>query len=186
MGRKGAARVTGKQIMVMATSAGERGSAEGGMAALIKSLLKKVLHGDSDTRENAAGMLASLALQNHFEHTATLFAAGVVGPLVRLLITGSSKAQGHAASALHAVAHGNVEHQSAIVEAGAVVPLVKLLKTGASKVQEEVRASNRYSSSTRARHRFLRAYSELLTMLCLCAPHPVAILPRNFGRQVCT
>jgi hypothetical protein len=120
MGRKGTARVTGKQIMVMATSTGERGSAEGGMAALIKSLIKKILHGDSDTRENAAGMLASLAIQNHFEHTGTLFANGAVGPLVRLLITGSSKAQGHAASALHAIAHNKLEHQQAIVEAGSV------------------------------------------------------------------
>jgi tetrahydromethanopterin S-methyltransferase subunit A len=166
MGRKGTARVTGKQIMVMATSTGERGSAEGGMAALIKSLIKKILHGDSDTRENAAGMLASLAIQNHFEHTGTLFANGAVGPLVRLLITGSSKAQGHASTALHAIAHNQLDHQQAIVEAGAVVPLVKLLKTGASKVQEEVRAA------------LLSSHDTSLAVFYAHAGHPTHPCPR--------
>lgn len=169
MGRKGSARVTGKQIMVMATSTGERGSAEGGMAALIKSLMKKILHGDSDTKENAAGMLASLASQNHFEHTGALFEAGAIGPLVRLLITGSSKAQGHAAAALGAIAHGKLEHQQSIVEAGAVVPLVKLLKTGASKVQEEVRADNQLSvalSQMRLPH--ANHYVHFFAIGCLC------------------
>lgn len=110
------------------------------MLALIKSLIKKVIEGDSETKENAAGMLSSLALQNHYEHTETLFNAGVTGPLVRLLGTGTSKAQGHASSALHAIAHGKPDHQKTIVASGAVLHLVKLLKFGASKVQEEVRA----------------------------------------------
>lgn len=117
-------------------------SGDDGMSALLKSLVKRALEGDHETRETAAAMLSSLACQNHFQHSDAVFRAGALRPLVQLLMTGSAKAQGHAAAALHALAHEKPRHQVAIVDSGAVVPLVRLLKVGSAKVQEEVRRTN--------------------------------------------
>ena len=124
----------------------DRNDKGAGMAALIKQLVKRASDGDYDTKETSAAMLCSLGLQNHFEHSDALFDAGTVPPLVRILATGSAKAQGHAASALFAIAHGKPEHQTAIVQAGAVPMLVKLIKTGSAKVQEEVRVWRAHAS----------------------------------------
>lgn len=129
----GGGRITAKTVMAMAMQGGER---EGGLGVMIKQLVKKLKDGDSETKEAAAGMLSSLAVQNHYEHTDALYASGAVLPLVQILSGGTSNAQGHAAAALHAIAHNKPQHQRAIVEAGAISPLVRLIRGGASKVQE--------------------------------------------------
>lgn len=125
--RKGGGRVTAQLV-----------ANNGGIASLIAQLVKDANEGDQETKETAAGMLSSLASQNHGEHLDALFVAGAIPPLVRILTIGSAKAMGSAAAALHALANGKPKHQAAIISCGAVVPLVKLLKTGSAKVQEEV------------------------------------------------
>lgn len=129
MGRKGATRVTAKDIAKLG---------EGGLPALIKELVKTASSGDQESTEMAAGKLHSLVTQNHHEHCDAVFAAGAVPALVHVIDKGTVDGQSHAAGALHALAHGKPDHQAAIVAAGGVVPLVKLLKTGSAKVQEEV------------------------------------------------
>jgi hypothetical protein len=91
MGRKGATTVTAQDIK----------KAGGTVQLLIKSLVSKAKNGDDETKQVAAGMLASLAKQNHSEHTELLFSSGAVKPLVAILVAGSAKAQCFAAGALH-------------------------------------------------------------------------------------
>ena len=106
----------------------------------MKMLVKTALTGDIEAREVACASLRSLATQNHGEHCAALFGAGAVKALIKNLSDSSSKGQGYAAGALHAIAAGKEEHQRALVSGGGVVPLVQLLRTGSPKVQEEVRS----------------------------------------------
>ena len=127
MVRRGGGRITAQDI----TRAGE-----GGIPTLVATLVKQARDGDSEAKESSAAALCSLSTQNHFEHTELVFEGGAVGPLVQILVSGTSKAQASAAGALHALGHQKPEIQAAIVEAGAVVPLVKLLKSGGSKAQE--------------------------------------------------
>ena len=88
--------------------------------------------------------LRSIATQDHYEHADAVFKAGAVKPLVELLRTGTSDAQGDAAGALAAIASKAAsppappeKHQIAIVNAGGVEPLVALLRTGSAGVQQE-------------------------------------------------
>lgn len=154
MGRRAATRITGKDMKVVAARLGisEKGDGGEGMTTLIKSLVKKADGGDSATKETAVAMLSSLSSQNHFEYSDAIFQAGALGPLVKVLASGSAVAQGSAAAALHALARGKATHQAALVEAGGIVPLVRLLKMGSAKVQEEVRLRALIPTSRRATH----------------------------------
>ena len=126
MGKKGATRITAQDIKKM-----------GDVGILIKESVKSSTTGDAEAKERAAAVLASLAQQNHNEHTDALVAHGALSPLVQILTIGSAKAQGSAATALHAILRERPAHQQLFVEAGGVPPLVRLLKTGSAKVQEE-------------------------------------------------
>ena len=144
MGRRAATRITGKELRVVASGLGVNEKDSGhGMLVLIKSFVKKADQGNDETKEAAVAMLSSLATQNHYQHSDALYQAGALRPLVKILNSGSATAQGFAAAAVHAIAHGKPAHQASIVSAGAVVPLVRLLKTGSCKVQEEVRCTPR-------------------------------------------
>ena len=134
MGRNGSTRVTTKQVMVFANRAG--GDKAEGMQEFIKSLVKKMTVGVREDQEQAVGMMASLASQNHNEHTTAMFKADAIAPLVQLLSTGSAKSQAAASLALQAMMLDKPTHQKAMAKAGIVRPLVKLLKTGSAKVQE--------------------------------------------------
>jgi hypothetical protein len=124
----------------------------GGIQSLIEQLVAQASGREQEAREAAAGMLSSLASQNHGEHLGALYNAGAVPPLVRILKDGTAKAQECASKALHALVQGKPEHQAAMVECGAVAPLVMLLRAGSAKVQEEVRVQAlRPSSQTHHR-----------------------------------
>jgi len=127
MVRKGNTRITAQDI-----------AKAGDVPTLIKDLVKKLSDPNSSIVEGGAAMLKSLAEQGHREHADALVTCGAVGPLVRVLSSGSTDAQTSACSALSEIAQHKVSHQAAIVEAGALLPLVKLLKTGSSKAQEQV------------------------------------------------
>ena len=127
MVRKGNTRITAQDI-----------AKAGDVPTLIKDLVKKLSDPNSSIVEGGAAMLKSLAEQGHREHADALVTCGAVGPLVRVLSSGSTDAQTSACSALSEIALHKVSHQAAIVEAGALLPLVKLLKTGSSKAQEQV------------------------------------------------
>ena len=111
--------------------------AEGGLAGMIKGIVRAVKGGDDASKEAAAAQLRSLAQQDHGAHQVELFEAGVVTPLVMLLSHGTASAQASASAALASVMSGKAKHQKAFVEAGGVVPLCSLLKMGSPKVQEE-------------------------------------------------
>ena len=66
------------------------------LPTLIASLVKKASYGDAGVKESAAESLRSLAIQDHGEQ---LFGAGAIGPLVKILASGSAKAQSSAAGA---------------------------------------------------------------------------------------
>ena len=116
-------------------------STQGGLPALIQSLIKRADGGDAETREAACAQLRSLAAQDHREHCVALYNYGAVRVLVKNLDSGTAVAQAAAASALHSIAFDKLEHQKALVAAGGIGPLVRLLKTGSAKVQEEVRTA---------------------------------------------
>lgn len=127
MGRGRATRVTAQDLAKCEN-----------IPALIKVHVKNLTEGDTETKEASAGLLRSLGQQNHGEYADAIFHAGAVGPMIKLLTTGSAKAQASAAGALHAIASGKESHQHAVVSQGGVGPLVKLVKGGSPKVQEEV------------------------------------------------
>ena len=119
MGKKGTTRVTAQDIAKFG---------DGGIEALMKSLVKDATTGGQEVMEMAAGKLHSLADQNHHEHAAALFTHGAIPALVRVLDKGTADGQSHAAGALFAIATGKPDHQAKLVEAGGVKPLVSLLK----------------------------------------------------------
>ena len=107
------------------------------LPVLIGKLVKRLMEGDHEIKENSAFALLHILQMDHGKHAAELFRARAVKPLVLLLATGSANAQTHAAAALAGIAANELEHQQAIVAAGGVKPLVGLLKTGSAKVQED-------------------------------------------------
>ena len=88
MVRRGAGRITAQDITRM--------GGEGGVPTVVAMLVKTATTGDQETKESAAVALCSLAGQNHFEHCQVVYEAGAVVPLVSILATGTSKAQGAA------------------------------------------------------------------------------------------
>ena len=129
--RKTAKRITRKDIK----TAGDQ------LPALIKTLVKRCIEGDAESRTQAASGLAQVAQMDHGSHATTLFKNGAVKPLVALLAGGDAVAQSHAAAALAGIAINKADHQRAIVEKGGVEPLVALLKTGSANVQGEAAAA---------------------------------------------
>ena len=111
--------------------------------AFIKEIVKRIVTGDHEARENSAVALKHMALQNHGEHAVELFRCGAIPALVSVVKDGSANAQTAASAALAAIANGKPDHQDAVVKAGGVIPLVALLKTGSCMVQEQVWGSPR-------------------------------------------
>ena len=70
----------------------------------VAQLVKRMNEGNAEVKERCAMGLRNVGTQNHGEHAETLFKAGAVKPLVELLRTGTSDAQGDAAGALAAIA----------------------------------------------------------------------------------
>ena len=112
------------------------GGAEG-IAALIKKLVRHIKEGDAEVKESAASALKEISSMDHGAHAQALYKAKAIKPLVGLLSTGISNAQGNAAHALAGITAHMPEHQEEVFNAGGLPPLVALLKTGSAKVQEE-------------------------------------------------
>ena len=112
------------------------GGAEG-IAALIKKLVRHIKEGDAEVKESAASALKEISSMDHGAHAQALYKAKAIKPLVGLLSTGISNAQGNAARALAGITAHMPEHQEEVFNAGGLPPLVALLKTGSAKVQEE-------------------------------------------------
>ena len=136
MGGKRSTRVTKRDI----------GKAES-LPALIDQLVKTMANGNAEDKEQSVNVLRNIANQNHGENTDTVFKAGAVRPLVKLLVSGSNNAQANACGALAAIAAKKPDHQAEIANAGSILPLVNLLKTGSAKVQEEVNELIREATS---------------------------------------
>jgi hypothetical protein len=184
IGRTRATRVTSKDI-----------SKNGGVKHLIDQLVMQSIDGDAEAKEGAAMMLSSLAAQNHGEHLHEIFNAGAMQPLVRILSSGSAKAQESAAKALSALVQGQESHQEAMVQYGSVPPLVRLLKSGSAKVQEEVTcvpllpAPDDACKSPLASP-LIRLFFAIAGCICTCSSQhrcvaPKAYYPRGWDSTTC-
>ena len=74
------------------------------LPALTKKLVKRLVEGDAEIKENAAFAILHILEMDHGIHADTIFKAKTVKPLVALLTNGSANAQTNAAAALAGIA----------------------------------------------------------------------------------
>ncbi|XP_010245036.1 PREDICTED: U-box domain-containing protein 4 [Nelumbo nucifera] len=94
---------------------------------LIQDLARKIIHGDLDTKIQAAKDIRKLA-KSSVKTRSSFAAAGVIQPLVSMLLSSNLDATEAALLALLNLAVRNERNKVRIVASGAVPPLVDLLK----------------------------------------------------------
>ncbi|KAG3041911.1 hypothetical protein PC121_g23246 [Phytophthora cactorum] len=100
----------------------------------IQSLLRDLQYGDEQEKEDASILCSCLATRGEGDR---LRNAGVLSPLVALLLNGTANQKLWSAETLGTMASNNDENCVAIAREGAIPPLVALLRSGTDMQKQE-------------------------------------------------
>ncbi|KAF1778108.1 Armadillo-type fold [Phytophthora cactorum] len=100
----------------------------------IQSLLRDLQYGDEQEKEDASILCSCLATRGEGDR---LRNAGVLSPLVALLLNGTANQKLWSAESLGTMASNNDENCVAIAREGAIPPLVTLLRSGTDMQKQE-------------------------------------------------